>query len=71
MADREQQYRLCRWMIPARREQRKMLKAGYRYHETDWEIVRGPSQGDVIVDAKVSYCGLGVWTKIGPREGAE
>lgn len=51
--------------LAIRREARRMLAAGYRRHETDWEIHRGYRWRDVIVDAKVSVDGKYVWTKIG------
>ena len=50
------------------REERRMKAAGYRKHETDWEIHRGFRQRDVIVDAVISVCGRYVWTKLGPRD---
>jgi hypothetical protein len=48
-------------------ETERLTAAGYRKHETDWEIHRGARRGDCIVDAVVSADGLYVWTKIGPR----
>lgn len=51
--------------LALRREYRRMLEAGYRRHETDWEIVRGFRIRDVIVDAVISCDGKHVWTKIG------
>lgn len=57
-----------RRLLGARREKRDMEAAGYRLHETDWEIVRGPRIGDRIVDVKISHNGTAVWTKLGPRK---
>lgn len=54
-----------RQALTVRREMRRMEAAGYRKHETDWEIHRGFRQGEVIVDAKISACGKYVWTKLG------
>lgn len=54
--------------LSVRREDRDMKKMGYRKHETDWEILRGPMVGGKIVDAKISVDGLHVWTKIEGRE---
>lgn len=56
-----------RQIIHARREAEALVAAGYRKHETDWEIHRGAAVGQVIVDAKVSADGLYVWTKLGTR----
>jgi hypothetical protein len=50
----------------ARQEAEELTAAGYRRHETDWEIHRGGRMGDAIVDAKISVCGKYVWTKLGP-----
>lgn len=50
-----------------RAERAQLESAGYRKHETDWEIHRGGRQGEVILDARISHDGLYVWTKIGPR----
>ena len=50
-----------------RREEKRLLAQGYRRHETDWEIHRGGRQGERIVDAVVSTCGMYVYTKVGPR----
>ncbi len=58
--------------LASRREQRDMARAGYRRHETDWEIHRGYRYREVITDARVSQCGKYVWTKIGmAKEGGE
>lgn len=54
--------------LAVRRERRQMYAAGYREHETDWEILRGSRMGDVILDARVSVDGLYVYTKIGKPE---
>jgi hypothetical protein len=56
---------LTRRALASRREARRMLAAGYRRHETDWEIHRGGRHRDVILDAKVSADRKYVWTKIG------
>jgi hypothetical protein len=52
-----------------RRERKRLEAQGYRKHETDWEIHRGIGsvRGHVIVDAKVSICGMYVYTKVGPK----
>jgi hypothetical protein len=50
-----------------RREKRRLEAAGYRQHETDWEIHRGFLWDHVIVDAKVSVDGKYVYTKLGKR----
>jgi len=56
-----------RRILAVRREKRRMKAAGYRLHETDWEIDRGLGKTHwVIHDAKISVSGKGVWTKIGP-----
>lgn len=39
--------------LEVRREERDMRRAGYRRHETDWEILRGGRMGEVILDAKI------------------
>lgn len=52
--------------LAVRREERTLRAAGYRRHETDWEIHRGYRHRDVILDAKISADGKYVWTKIGP-----
>ena len=54
--------------LKARREIRDMKKAGYRMHETDWEIDRGSKQDQIIVDVKIGYSGKFVWTKLGPKQ---
>lgn len=51
-----------------RREEKRMRDLGYRRHETDWEIVRGFGRtSEVILDAKISCDGKGVWTLIGHK----
>lgn len=50
-----------------RREERALTAAGYRRHETDWEIHRGFRYDEVIVDAKISVDGKYVYTKLGKR----
>lgn len=55
---------LTRRVLAVRREDRAMTAAGYRKHETDWEIHRGMRRQERIVDAKVSIDGKYVWTKI-------
>ncbi len=56
-----------------REERERMEAAGYRKHETDWEIHRGARWRERIIDAVVSQDGLYVWTKLGPANetGAE
>ena len=56
---------LTRQALRIRREERKLLSAGYRKHETDWEIHRGSRYGEVILDAKVSVDGRYVYTLLG------
>lgn len=56
--------KFTRKALAFRRERRALLKAGYRMHETDWEIHRGHATGRTIVDAKVSACGMYVYTKL-------
>jgi hypothetical protein len=56
--------------LRARREERVLRAAGYRKHETDWELHRGFFRDHVIVDAKVSVCGKYVYTLIGKRNAA-
>jgi hypothetical protein len=51
--------------LAVRREARELQRAGYRRHETDWEILRGFRTDEVIVDAKISHDGKHVWTKLG------
>jgi hypothetical protein len=52
-------------VLAARRENRDLTAAGYRQHETDWEIHRGGKMDQVIVDVKISTCGKYVWTLLG------
>jgi hypothetical protein len=47
------------------RECRRLTLAGYRRHETDWEIIHGGRYDEVIVDAVISVDGKYVWTKLG------
>lgn len=54
--------------LSVRREKKRLEAAGYRRHETDWEIHRGASFGKVITDAVISADGLYVYTKIGARQ---
>lgn len=56
---------LTKRALLSRREKRDLEKRGYRYHETDWEIVRGFRIGERILDVKISADGLGVYTKTG------
>lgn len=56
---------LTRKVLEVRRERRRMLAAGYRLHETDWEIHRGFRRDEVIIDVQISACGKYVWTKLG------
>jgi hypothetical protein len=56
-----------RSILKYRRYVRSMQKAGYRRHETDWEIHRGFRYNEVIVDVKIDQSGKYVWTKLGPR----
>lgn len=54
--------------LACRRETRQLTAVGYRRHETDWEIVRGPRPREVIVDAVISVDGKSVWTLVGKRD---
>lgn len=55
-----------RWALRVRREDKRMTAAGYRRHETDWEIIRGLGRHEeVILDARISVDGKYVWTKVG------
>lgn len=45
-----------------------MEAAGFRKHETDWEIHRGGRWNERIVDVKISVDGKYVWTKLGKME---
>ncbi len=56
---------VTRRALAVRREERTMASAGYRKHETDWEIIRGFNWDDVIVDVKISADRRHVWTKLG------
>lgn len=55
--------------LKVRREKRDLERAGFRMHETDWEIHRGGKIGQVILEARISACGMYVYTKVGPRPG--
>lgn len=55
-----------RSVLAFRRQKRDLEAAGYRRHETDWEIIRGGRYDEVIVDVKISTCGKYVYTKLGP-----
>lgn len=48
-----------------RRYERAMHRAGYRRHETDWEIHRGFRYREIIVDVQIDRGGKYVWTKLG------
>ncbi len=56
---------VTRRALAVRREARTLTRAGYRRHETDWEIHRGYRYREVIVDARISCDGKYVWTKLG------
>lgn len=58
---------LTRRILAIRRQERELTKLGYRRHETDWEIHRGGRMGDVILDVRISACGLYVYTKLGKK----
>lgn len=51
--------------LASRRENREMDRKGYRRHETNWEIHRGPRVGEIIIDAQISVDGMYVYTLIG------
>jgi len=55
-----------RAIITAQKEHVRLTAAGYRRHETDWEIHRGALIGQQIVDAIISSDGLYVYTKVAP-----
>lgn len=57
-------------VLAFRKEERQLLKAGYRRHETDWEIDRGGLQDHIIVDVKISVNGKYVYTKLGKPNGS-
>jgi hypothetical protein len=59
---------LTRSALKWRKEKKRLLAQGYRQHETDWEILRGGRQGEVIIDAVISSCGKYIYTKLGKRE---
>jgi hypothetical protein len=63
-------YAQKRAIVRARQEREAMREAGYRRHETDWEIHRGGAFGQVILDVKISADRKEVWTKVGYPEGA-
>lgn len=63
----QRHYDFCKRAIPLRRQARKLSAAGYRQHETDWEIIRGVRHDEIIVDAVISVDGKSVWTKIGAK----
>jgi hypothetical protein len=50
--------------LEQRRYERAMERAGYRRHETDWEIHRGFRCREVIVDVQIDRSGKYVWTKL-------
>lgn len=52
--------------LALRRERRRFRRLGYRYHETDWEIIRGDRTDEHIIYVQISANGKGVWTKLGP-----
>jgi hypothetical protein len=57
---------LTRELMAIRRETRRMLRAGYSIHETDWRIIRGLGhQNKVILDVKISADRKHVWVKVG------
>ena len=51
--------------LAVRRQARTLEAAGYRRHETDWEIHRGARYREVITDVQISADGKYVWTKLG------
>lgn len=55
-------------VLAVRKEIREMEAAGFRKHETDWEIHRGGRWNERIVDVKISVDGKYVWTKLGKVE---
>jgi hypothetical protein len=62
--------RFTREALAWRRQQRQLEASGYRLHETDWEILRGGRQSEVIVDVQISTCGKYVYTLLGKRADA-
>lgn len=54
-----------RHALASRRQAKRLTAAGYRRHETDWEIHRGGRYNEVIVAVEISTCGKYVWTKLG------
>jgi hypothetical protein len=59
-----------RQALASRRQAKRLEAAGYRRHETDWEIVRGGRYREVIVDVQIDVSGKYVWTKIGAPDSA-
>jgi hypothetical protein len=53
-----------RELLAFKRQERKLLAAGYRMHETDWEIHRGMRYNERIVDVQISTDGKFVYTKL-------
>ena len=53
--------------LAVRREQRDMVRQGWKKHETDWQIVRGGISEcrKVIIGVRISVDGKHVWTKTG------
>lgn len=51
--------------LASRRQAKRLEAAGYRRHETDWEIVRGGRWREVIVAVEIDVGGQHVWTKLG------
>lgn len=56
-----------RQALAARREARTLTRLGFRQHETDWEIIRGSRTKEVIVEARISFDGKSIWTKLGKK----
>lgn len=48
-----------------RREERELMKAGFRRHETDWEIHRGGRYRERILESRISCDGRYVYTRLG------
>lgn len=51
--------------LAVRRQARRLEAAGYRRHETDWEIIRGDRYREVITAVEISADGKHVWIKLG------
>ena len=51
-----------------RRQERHLTSLGYKRYETDWKILRGGRQNDIIQDVIISTDGKYVYAMIGPPD---